>query len=205
MLVDHHVCPKDWIGETVVIVASGPSTELVDLSLLKGKKVIAVAHGYRAVPDADVLLIGGHAFYLSNNLSDYKGPLIVAAQRLSRVTQPDPRLVFMYRQDKFGISDDPGALSGSESSVMLAINYAAHRGVSKVILLGCDGKPAESGRRRIGLAKKDTHDAIERYQEQERAMETQIQPLADRGIEIVNCSPGTALTIYPVESLSRAC
>ena len=84
---------------------------------------------------------------------------------------------------------------------MLAINYAVHRGVARIVLLGCDGKPNAGGQRRAGRPESDTRDAAARYQTQERAMATQIEPLAAAGVTIVNCSPGTALGCYPVGDL----
>jgi hypothetical protein len=203
----HHIALKDWVDETVVIVASGPSTQHVDLTLLEGHRIVVVAHGYRAVPYASVLVVGGQAFYASNKLSDFRGDLVIAAQECaswSWLRQSDERLVYMRRAGALGLTDDPGALCGSESSVMLAINYVVHRGVKQIVLLGCDGKPGQDGQRRIGNTGRDTANALARYQAQERAMSSQIAPLAALGISIVNASPDTALTVYPKQSLKEA-
>lgn len=192
-----HIAPRDWVGETAVIVASGPSTDTVDLSPIWRHRVIAVAHGYRAVPHAEVLIVGGVAFYRQNDLSQFRGSLIVASgPGVHRLRPWDPRMVMMLRDRPLGVSGDPGALSGSESSVMLAINYAVHRGVSRIVLLGCDGQPSPAGMRRVGQVERDTRNARDRYRAQEEAMRTQLLPLAMLGVEIVNCSPGSALTIY---------
>lgn len=204
-MIHHHVCPRDWAGDTVFIVASGPSSELVDIKKLRGKRVIAVAHGYRVVPWAQVLVVGGKAFYKSNDLSNFHGQLIVAAQEMSLFYHRDPRLKYMHREGPYGLSSDPGSLCGSESSVMLAINYAVHRGAAQIVLLGCDGKPGADGRRRAASSRQDSRGAIERYQAQERAMETQIGPLSSLGVKIYNCSPGTALKIYPVADIDQFC
>lgn len=206
MIPAKHIAPRDWLGETAVIVASGPSTELLDLTRINGHRVVAVAHGYRAVPRADVLVVGGRAFYARNNLTRFLGGLIIAAQSYPSwawLTLDDRRIVYMDRAGPLGLADDPGALCGSESSVMLAINYAVHRGVSRIVLLGCDGKPGRGNRRRVGISEIDTDDAIDRYRKQEAAMASQIAPLAERGIEIVNATPGTALTIYPRVNFSE--
>ena len=199
-MIQHHIAPRDWVGQTAVIVASGPSTESVNLNCVFKHRVVAVAHGYRAVPDAEVLVVGGQAFYQHNDLSDFRGGLIVAAQALTRKPN-DSRLVWMRRAGPHGLTDDRGSLCGSESSVMLAINYVVHRGVSRIVLLGCDGRPAPDGKRRFGAAGRDSSNALERYRVQERAMATQLEPLRERGISIVNCSPRTALTIYPTAKI----
>lgn len=196
-MLPHHVAPRDWPGETAVIVASGPSTAGVDLSPIWRHRVVAVAHGYRAVPDAEVLVVGGVAFYRHNDLTRFRGRLVVASgPGVHRLQATDPRMVMMHRHGPHGLSDDPGGLCGSESSVMLAINYVVHRGVSRIVLLGCDGQPSGSGQRRFGDDNRDKRNALVRYRAQEEAMRTQILPLAAAGVEIVNCSPGSALTIY---------
>lgn len=206
-MIPHHFAPRDWVGETAVLVGSGPSTAHVDLSLLAGKRVIAVSHGYLAVKQADLLIAGGRSFYKKNKLDDFKGRLIVIPQHPSSnyswVSGLDERYAYMIRAGTHGLCNDPGGLCGSESSVMLAINYAVHRGVSRILLLGCDGKPGNRNQRRFGVTMADTPDALDRYRVQERAMKSQVPLLAKLGIEIWNCSPGTALTIYPIAPLER--
>lgn len=204
MPIPLHRCPRDWIGETVVIVASGPSTERVDLSLIIGLRCIAASHGCRAVPDADLLLSGGHSFARNRAYEPYRGDLIVIGNPLMSGIHPDKRMVYMKRAGAAGLTDDPTALCGAESSVTLAINYAVHRGVARIILLGCDGKPGPNGERRVGGPETDTRDAMARYRDQDRAMRSQIEPLRARGIGIVNCSPGSVLTAYPRADLEDA-
>jgi len=196
----------DWQGQTAVIVASGPSTELIDRELLRGQKIVAVAHGYRALQGihAQALVIGGRAFYTYNVLESINVDQIIAAQFYSSwawLTQRDERLVYMHRAQRHGLTADRTALAGSESSVMLAINYVVHRGVRKIVLLGCDGQPSSDGRRRVQTDQQDTRNARDRYDIQEKAMATQIEPLRKLGVDIVNCSPQTALTIYPKAKL----
>jgi hypothetical protein len=185
-------------------VASGPSTDLVDLRLINGLRCIAVSHGCRAVPDADLLLFGGHSFVRNGAWRPFNGSLIVQGNPPMAGMALDGRMVHMRRAGAFGLTEDPTKLAGSESSVMLAINYAVHRGVSRIILLGCDGKPGPSGERRIGSPETDTRDALRRYVDQERAMRSQIKPLADLGVSIVNCSPESALGCYPRADLEDA-
>lgn len=207
MAPPHHIAPRDWAGETAILIASGPSSELLDLSVLKGRRVIAVSHGLGMVPWAPVLIAGGRVFWRQHDIArEFRGELAIITEDYAPwgwLLRHDSRLVWMHRAGPEGLTDDPGALAGSESSVMLAINYAVHRGVSRIILLGCDGCPGADGRRRAGLPIADTKNARARYQAQEAAMATQIEPLAERGVEIVNCSPGTALTIYPTGELDE--
>jgi hypothetical protein len=193
-----HIAPRDWEGHSVALVASGPSAQSLDPSTLDVDHVVAVAHGYKVVPDAEVLVVGGIAFYQTNNLADFRGKLVIASgPKTDSMRHNDSRVVRMVRAGPEGISTNPRELCGSESSVMLAINYVVHRGVSRIELYGCDGKPSDKGIRRVGSDKKDTPDAIARYQLQERAMATQIVPLQKLGVTIVNKTPGTALRIYP--------
>ena len=202
--VQLHRCPRDWSGEPVVIVASGPSTARVDLSLIRGIRCLAVSNGCRAVPDADVLLFGGQTFARSGAVKQYDGPLIVMGNNPLDRGPFDPRMVYMRRAGPEGLATNPEELAASESSVMLAINYAVHRGCNRIILLGCDGKPGLAGERRFGSIAPDNGSAYVRYREQEMAMATQIKPLAELGVGVVNCSPGTALTIYKRADLEDA-
>ena len=202
-----HSCPRDWPGETAYLVASGPSSESLDLDCLRGRRVVAVSHGLFMAPWAPTLIAGGRAFWQRHDLREVFGGTLAVITDDYRpwgwLRREDPRMVYMRRGAREGLSDDPAVLAGSESSVMLAINYVVHRGVRRIVLLGCDGKPNASGKRRAGRPESDTRDAAARYQTQERAMATQIEPLAAAGVTIVNCSPGTALECYPTGRLEE--
>ena len=199
------IATRNWPNETAYLVASGPSSESLDLDQLRGRRVIAVSHGLFMAPWAPTLIAGGRAFWRHHNITKiWHGCRAIITDDYRPwgwLAREDPRMAYMRRAGRYGLSDDPGALAGSESSVMLAINYAVHRGVARIVLLGCDGKPGPSGERRAGRPESDTRDAAARYQTQERAMATQIKPLAAAGVTVVNCSPDTALGCYPVGDL----
>ena len=201
MIIPRHIPPADWKGDTVAIVASGPSVATLRASDLAGKRVLAVAHGYKAVPNAPVLIVSGRSFFMINDLrADYQGELIVHTKDhgdWSWLPYTDSRMVYMERAEAVGLTSRREALAGSLSSVMLAINYAVHRGVKAIDLYGCDGQPGPDGQRRVGSAKKDSRNAFARYDQQEIVMATQVKPLWERGIRIINRSPGTRLVCYP--------
>ena len=204
-MIPAHICERDWEGETAVLVASGPSAASLDPAAIKGCKRIAVMHGYRALPWADVLIASGRLFFKNNDVRSYPCDHIVITRREPNwnwLPYRDPRMVYMERGAPTGLSEDPAVLAGSETSVMLAINYVVLRGVKKVVLLGCDGAPGPNGQRRVGRPERDTHDARARYQRQERMMATQIPHLKRLGVEIVNASPGTHLSVYPRAELA---
>lgn len=169
--------------------------------------MIAVSHGVFIVPWAPTLIAGGRVFWRHYDLREiFNGTLAVltdAYEPWTWLPRVDSRMVYMRRGDRHGLSADSTVLAGSESSVMLAINYAVHRGCKRIVLLGCDGKPGAGGKRRAGRKEADTRDAAARYRTQEAAMATQIAPLAALGVTIVNCSPGTALGCYPAGSLDK--
>lgn len=190
-----------------MLVASGPSTERVDISLIKGLRCVAASHGYRAVPDADVLLAGGQSFWKANDLRQFRGGLMVLTKNYAPwhwLPRGDPRLVYMNRAEPVGLTDDPTKLAGSETSVALAISYVVHRGVSLIILLGCDGQPSPDGRRRVNSSQQEDAHWQRRYRRHEEIMATQIEPLRERGIGIVNCSPDSALGCYKRADLEDA-
>ena len=206
-MIPLHTAPMDWPGATVVIIASGPSTERVDLTLIKGLPCIAVSNGFRAKPDADVFLAGGMAFWKLNDLSQFASPILIITKNYAPwagIPTDDGRLVYMDRAGPEGLTDIRTALCGSESSVTLAINYAVHRGAARIILLGCDGQPSLDGRRRVNCNQADHKLWPVRYAAHEAAMATQIGPLAERGVGIVNCSPGSALGCYRRVDLADA-
>lgn len=206
-MIPLHEAPRDWPGATAVIIASGPSTEQVDLALIRGLPTIAVSNGFRAKPDADVFIAGGQVFWKLNDLSQIASPLLILTKNYAPWTGipiDDGRLVYMDRAGPDGLTDIRTALCGAESSVTLAINYAVHRGAARIILLGCDGQPSLDGRRRVNSNQAEDLGWEWRYAKHEAAMATQIEPLAERGVGIVNCSPGSVLGCYRRADLADA-
>jgi hypothetical protein len=103
------------------------------------------------------------------------------------------RLRHIRGENKPGLSRDPELIHTGGNSGYQAINLMYHFGVSRIILLGYDMKGQHwHGKHPGNLSNHhDFRDWIKRY----HAL------AADLDIEVINCTPGTALDAFPTASL----
>lgn len=187
----------DWEGQSVAIVASGPSVLSFDFSLIAGLRTIAVKDGYKLVPDADVLMIGDHRYAKRNpDLSGYKGPLIL-------YTDPEPlpecwsdeRVRFIPKVPGGGISRNPRELRGSFTTTALAINLAVLQGSKRIYLVGVDARPGPNNERHFGGELQEDWHA--RYDRQKWGYSRIVRDMAPLGLSIINLNPKSAVTSFP--------
>src|SRR5678815_316198 len=69
-----------WRGETVFVVASGPSIATTNFELIRGRKIIVVNSAYEKVPFASMLYFGDGRWWKEHRKrilkSDFKGHLV---------------------------------------------------------------------------------------------------------------------------------
>ncbi len=98
----------------------------------------------------------------------------------------------------FGLESDPMGLRTGRNSGYQALNLALHYGARRIILLGFDCGLGPAG---------ETHwfgdhphqlrnDGADRYAKWIVAMDMLARDLSADGVEVVNCSPSTALQCF---------
>ena len=89
-----------------------------------------------------------------------------------------------------------GVRTGRNSGYQ-CINLAFHLGVSRIVLLGYDMRCDNSGRSHwFGDHPHPTKSTV--YQQvMVKHFETLVKPLKARGVEVINCTPGSAIECFP--------
>jgi len=202
----------DWAGETVIIVAGGPSVAQQDLSLLRDHHVIAVNSSYERLPQCglpsphlphiDILIFGDNRWWPihRDRILTLDCPIITVAQ-----TVRHPRVVTVRKNMPPGLSFNRDRLTTRRTTLSGAINAAAFKAPGgKIILLGADGKFGEDGTRNHHTAHPFRHrpDCWQRHRDE---LITLRAGLAGLGITVINASPGSALSdLWPVMTLQQA-
>lgn len=189
-----------WNGETVVIIASGPSLTQVDVDVVRGQaRVIVVNDNYRMAPWADLLYAYDAAWWEKHHASIQASTF----RGLRYTADPDaaPYASVLNCIHRDGLTDDPTAVhAGGHAqghSGFQAINLAVHCGVSRIVLLGYDcqkgpkGQTHWFGNHPTGLSNNSPLAGFK------RALHSLVGPLAKRGIAVVNCTRSTAVTSFP--------
>ncbi|TIM09145.1 hypothetical protein [Mesorhizobium sp.] len=189
---------REWEGETVFILASGPSVLDLDLSLLTGRRVIAVKSSWLHWPAADVLFFADGRWWLEKRLRPsadaFAGLIVTTAMEIG-----DPRVKRIKKIDPKHLSAKPSEVALARTSTTGGINLAIHFGAKRIVLLGVDGKLGADGRRHShGLKwpwpKGGEPQAFAGQLAEYRAI---APSAAAMGVEIVNANPDSAVHVWP--------
>jgi hypothetical protein len=198
----------DWSGETVGIVASGPSLSPDRVGLLAGRcRVIAVNDAWRLAPFADALYAADAAWW-----EHHDGVPEFSGMRWTQLGPYGNRPADLKTAERYGLSWweslpnpglslTPGTIHQGGNSGYQALNLAVLMGAERIVLLGFDMKPGADGRRHWfgehpGALRKDSpyRDWIENFR-------TTLPDLEKSGVEVINCTPGSALDCFPIADL----
>ncbi|RWO29583.1 MAG: hypothetical protein EOS10_22320 [Mesorhizobium sp.] len=189
---------REWEGETVFILASGPSVLDLDLSLLTGRRVIAVKSSWLHWPPADVLFFADGRWWREKHLRPgvdaFAGLIVTTAMEIG-----DPRVKRIKKINPTHLSAKPGEVALARTSTTGAINLAIHFGARRIVLLGVDAKLGANGQRhshRLNWPwpKGGQPQAFADQMAEYRAI---APSAAAMGVEIVNANPDSAVTIWP--------
>lgn len=217
-LASYWTIPQHALGETVYVLGNGPSLRDLDMARLSGRCVVAVNSAiFLARHVAAYLFFGDARWYWSNRAAVDALPQIkVSVSRYwvdadgARREQPvgERQGVRIVAQDGIaGLSDRPDAVRWNCSSGGAAIDFAAHLGAARIVMLGYDMHGDAAG-------------LIHAYQ----ALDERILAIPEkiarmnrphiwraiwdagraRGIEIVNATPQTAVRGIPRVRLEDA-
>jgi hypothetical protein len=98
---------------------------------------------------------------------------------------------------------DPSAVRTGFNSGYQAINLAVHLGASRIVLLGYDMRVDQKRRSRDHFFGQHPDHTVPPVAACLTAFKTLVKPLAEVGVEIVNCTSGSALVSFPMRPLAE--
>ncbi len=195
----------EWQGATVAILAGGPSLtqDQVDALGLSDEaiKIIAINNAASIAPSADILYFCDDRWYEWNKdlVRRFDG-MRVTLENIVLQKQIEVRCLRDYGTTGFAPRRD-GVTNGRNSGYQ-ALHLAALLGASRVILLGYDmrvvnGQMHWHDEHRVATPANIFEGWLNCY-------ETLAPELTKRGVEVINCSPDSALLVFPRMSLAEA-
>jgi hypothetical protein len=202
-----------WPGETVFVVASGPSIADTNFELIRGRKIICVNSSYERVPFADLLYFGDGRWWEEHKkrLASFPGRIatcsgIVKNKRFLKLNRLKPET----GKPETGFSTRRDMVASQRTSLQGAMNIAAH------LIYRQDGPPgaivligADMGRAADGRSHGHTpHKWVNRpgnvtWDEQMRHLKWIVAPLKKRHIAVVNCSTTSRIPWWPKMALQE--
>jgi hypothetical protein len=200
----HWKVEPEWKGETCYIIGGGPSVNTTDTSYLPGRIITANEAGLTVRPDADILLFSDMRWWEWNHtrIGLFKGPRIVTSIEIKNGPANLHHLKRYTGNQNLGLplSEDPTRLSGWCSGGR-CINLAFLLGAKNIVLIGFDMHEKQ------GDNFHNMHKAPPiRGRKTERfipSIEALVPGLNKHGINVVNCTPGSALTCFPIMTIEE--
>jgi hypothetical protein len=176
-------------------MATGPSLTPEDVDYVRGKATTVVINdAFRLAPWADALYACDAKWWYWHWL---KGAREFAGLKFSLDSSAKryPGVQVLRNTGETGLELDPSGVRTGRNSGYQAIGVAVHLGAKKVVLLGYDmnGDGHFFGRHPDGT-KPPFNVCLQRFT-------TLVDPLKQAGVEVVNCTPNTALTCFPCAPL----
>ncbi len=200
--------PKMWDGETCFILAGGPSLTGFDASVLGSRRVLTINDSWRIAPERSINYYCDGLFWTSQiglnrwslgmtrSFHDqiYKGFWVTSAPGF----EDHPQVHALRLTGQRGLELDPTGLRHGSNSGYQAINLAYHLGAKRIVLLGydmgCDGP-------RTHWHEEPRDPAASFSVTLEKSFlphfETLAEPLRSAGVEVINATPRSALTVWP--------
>jgi hypothetical protein len=195
----------EWKGQTIVIVGSGPSASGVPLDYGRGRaRFMAINNSWRLAPWADILFGCDWAWWKS-----VKGCPEFAGLKLSteiKVSQQEWGVhhVGLNKGSDMMEFKKLGTVGWGGNSGFHCFNLAVQFGAAKIIFVGLDMTVAHGahwhGKHPDGLNNPSRGNTA-RWR---RAVDAPAREVAALGIQVINCSPISALQNYPKMTFAEA-
>lgn len=195
------IVPREWAGETCVILATGPSLTQEDVDYVRGKaRVLAVNDAYKLAPWASALYSTDARWWSWNKgAPEFTGPkwsMDHSAWANYRSAYPD--VMKLRNTGSQGLERDPKGLKNGRNSGYAALNLAYHYGATRMILLGYNLQPRHGKSHFFGDHPNKQQSPYAMFR---RVFQSIVKPLEKSGIEVINCTTESALTCFPKGNL----
>lgn len=205
--------PRMWPGETVAVIGGGPSLTQQQVDSCKGRcRVIAINDAIRLAPWADIHYFCDEKWWQWHHEKDWYKAFagIRVTLENAKLVGLEPALKSLANWNNYCGSNNPPALSDNRNAVMTGansgyqcVNLALHLGARRIVLLGIDmrnivvdGREKEHwfGPHPVPNPQSIYHQMILEF----RKLPVE---LAKRDVEVINCSPGSALDCFRMEDI----
>ncbi len=196
--------PKMWKDQTVFIIGGGPSLKGFDWSRLVGHRCIGCNDAYKLGAEvSDVCYFGDHgwfkAYWERNDLRTYKG-LIIGCPSKNKLlgVYYDDKPVLLLKRDNGQLKEAPD-VGWFQSTGASAINLAIIFGACRVVLLGFDmhqGAEKENNWH-PSMRSKPLPCVYNKFLRWFGMLKQQLDTRYP-DVEVINATPGSSLTLFPI-------
>ncbi len=193
----------NWRDHTAVVVASGPSLADEQITLIEHSVVftIAVNNSYAKLQHPDVVYACDYLWWKLNHM---KAKQNIPRRQLwtqDRAAAEQFQLSHIQWEGKDGLGKRGLRVNGNSGAG--AISLAYHFGARRILLVGMDMKPGPNGEKHWHPDHPKPLVQGQQFEEWRKKMGVLAADLKTEGVTVVNCTPGSALTCFPMGDLEQ--
>jgi hypothetical protein len=189
-----------WEDQPCVIMASGPSMSMEVVETVRRAKphrMIVVNNTFRLASWADLLYAADAGWWNYHK----KEALAFAGLKATCTDNPYPEVLKLKEGAREGFDPNPDTICTGGNSGYQAIHVAAHLGCKRIMLCGFDMHGTHWHAKHEAPLREHGEGMYAKWLER---FKTLVVPLSNRGIEVINCTPGSALKVWPYMDLTQA-
>lgn len=196
----------DWSGDICVILASGPSARRGQAAKLRGRAVVITVNcAWTLAPWADALYAADPKWwacdedgYGQHALAEFGGLKVCSNKALC---DDNPALNHVTLRPGAALVTEPGVIGDGKNSGFQALNLGVQFGARKVMLLGFDMRGQHfHPEHPLPLGSPDQYT----FSRWRAAFNDAAAALREIGAEVVNCTPGSTLNMFPKTDIDEA-
>lgn len=198
------VVQRAWAGEPVVCIGGGPSVTQEAVDLTKGRaRVIAINDAYLLAPWADICYFADARWWEWHKekpeFKAFQGQKVTIGHTGLQVSDPEVFMLQNGGSDK--LSERPNAIHTGSNGGYQAVNIAFLAGGNPILLIGYDMKYVGAKSHWHGGHPVKTSEGA--YTSYARNFAGMLPQLAQHGVRVVNCTPGSRIDCFPRDELAR--
>jgi hypothetical protein len=192
--------PLDWSGQTCVIAASGPSLTHEQLQVARYTHPLIVTNAtFRLAPWADVIFGIDFMFWRSYADELRKAALMHKCWTCDSAAAERWQLKYMRNIARDGLGKRELCTGGN--SGYAAINLAYLFGCRRILLIGFDMREGPNGEKHWHPDHPSPCVQKHQFEEWLHKFTKLAADLKAEGCEVINCTPGSALDVFPRSTL----
>jgi len=195
----------DWSACTVAIVATGPSLTDAQCALLAERRqslrVVTVNRAFQQAPWADAFYFGDYLFAKVYAEQMRRAAPEALIWTIDRAAAERWRLNHIRAVQRPGLGRD--CIHANGTSGLQAINLATLLGARRILLVGYDMRPGPDGQRHYFGDYPAPCTQAQLFAEWLHKAEAVAKDATESGIVVINCTPGSAMTCFPMGQLEE--
>lgn len=200
--------PRLFNNSPVIVMATGPSLTQAQVDACRDYPVIAINNAYEYAPWAMMLYAADRkwweCYWNAGALPGGPGAKTFKGLKVTTESVFDASIRRIESDGVRGFSPDPRFVRTGKNSAYQGAHIAVHLGGNPVLLLGCDCRRPEAGPTHFFGDHPRRIQSWSPYDSWIGYWRTLADALRPRAVEIINCTPGSAIDAFPRMTLKEA-